>query len=300
MAGPALTLEEYRSLVAHLPRPTSEQMECFAQHVADDHSWYKHLPLLPPGRPFVFYLDPYAGVKLKRMPDGSIRVVDCEDGTAYYRDRFGHLVYYRVAGSAMYFSDRDGGLLFPADTACAVFDPQHERLRPLPAEVSEAGTAFVSGLVHPRGGWYGYWRSLVPPEDEIGPSGEWPLDWKLPEWPEESGGPEVLRRILDRCRLLVNDRSLADKLTPTKMEIEEEKYDLLEAQDEKALSEYVPRSPDPRYEEDPEVAELCDETSSDFPFCKLVQPERRRQLNGMIKAMERAVELTLGTVSGRA
>jgi hypothetical protein len=32
-----------------LPRPTEEQYRAFAEHVADAHSWYKHLPLLTGG-----------------------------------------------------------------------------------------------------------------------------------------------------------------------------------------------------------------------------------------------------------
>ena len=47
--------------VQSLTRPTAGQIDAFVQHVSAAHSWYKHLPLLPPGTPFFFYLNPNAG-----------------------------------------------------------------------------------------------------------------------------------------------------------------------------------------------------------------------------------------------
>ena len=52
------TLEEYREALEGVPRPTDEQIAGFAAFVCKAHSWYKHLPLLPPGVPFQFFLDP--------------------------------------------------------------------------------------------------------------------------------------------------------------------------------------------------------------------------------------------------
>ena len=51
----------YLDLVVSLPLPTPEQTARCAVHVAENHSWYKHLPYFPPGATFVFFLNPAAG-----------------------------------------------------------------------------------------------------------------------------------------------------------------------------------------------------------------------------------------------
>ena len=43
-----------------VPRPTTEQCRAYAQRVSGHHSWYKHLPLVEPGEPFLLYLHPRA------------------------------------------------------------------------------------------------------------------------------------------------------------------------------------------------------------------------------------------------
>jgi hypothetical protein len=59
-------VSEYHKIVSQLPLPTQEQTEAFLKHVIGAHSWYKHLPFLPPGGIFVFYLDPQAGREILR------------------------------------------------------------------------------------------------------------------------------------------------------------------------------------------------------------------------------------------
>ena len=78
MNASQMTLEEYRAAVADLPRPTAEQMHEFVRYVASAHSWYKHLPLWPPGRQFTFFLDPGAGMQRVVTADGSMDVIDRE------------------------------------------------------------------------------------------------------------------------------------------------------------------------------------------------------------------------------
>lgn len=41
-------------------RPTAEQCRAYALRVSGHHSWYKHLPLVEPGEPFLLYLHPHA------------------------------------------------------------------------------------------------------------------------------------------------------------------------------------------------------------------------------------------------
>ena len=53
--------KDYVGVIRQLPRPTVAQTERFARYVSSAHSWYKHLPIHPKV-PFVFYLDPGAGM----------------------------------------------------------------------------------------------------------------------------------------------------------------------------------------------------------------------------------------------
>jgi hypothetical protein len=67
-------LERYVSAFDALPKPTPDQLRAFPKYVSSAHSWYKHLPLLPPGVPFNFYLDPGAGMQRTITSDGSVQI----------------------------------------------------------------------------------------------------------------------------------------------------------------------------------------------------------------------------------
>ena len=94
---------EYFDLISSLPLPTPKQTAHFADHVVTNHSWYKHLPFYPPGRRFVFFLNPHAGHGVETRGDGSVSIFELERGdyfvhhsrlsTAEYQDRFGHWEY---------------------------------------------------------------------------------------------------------------------------------------------------------------------------------------------------------------
>src|SRR3989442_90660 len=76
-AGSSSAMADYMQVVRVLPRPSPEQISSFVAYVAGAHSWYKHLPLTPPGVQFFFFLDPNAGCDLLLGPGG----------TAKYRQR---------------------------------------------------------------------------------------------------------------------------------------------------------------------------------------------------------------------
>lgn len=206
---PILTLPQYRVLVKSLPRPSLLQMQQFAKFVSNAHSWYKHLPYLPPGEPFEFFLDPGAGMQLAVTRQGSVDAIPRTKcgfhyswlPTAEYRDRFGYLAYSRSAGSTFSQLLKDGTCLISSDIGSAVYDPTAHSLLQLPAKVRNAGRAFVSGVAHTGGTDPRLWQ--------------WMAEANAPmEWPEERGGLEAVTRILDRCRVLKEDPSQKETLGP--------------------------------------------------------------------------------------
>ena len=68
---PSLTLREYVDLVSDVALPTQLQKENFVEYVSHAHSWYRHLPLTPPGAPFYFFMDKYAGFDRWLSSDGT-------------------------------------------------------------------------------------------------------------------------------------------------------------------------------------------------------------------------------------
>jgi hypothetical protein len=120
MAGARVVFEEW---LKSLPVPTPEQTAQFADHVADNHSWYKHLPFFPPGASFVFFPNAHAGRGVKA--DGKrFTVYDVERGdyfahdsrlpTAEYLAQFGHWDYW-VYDNPRVFDREPGPWLYSAD-----------------------------------------------------------------------------------------------------------------------------------------------------------------------------------------
>lgn len=82
--------DRYRDWVrAMVERPTEDQMRAFAAWLSDDHSWYKHLPLVGAGEPFVLYLAPHlhqVWVERDEGPGCFRNIVDKPDST-WFGDR---------------------------------------------------------------------------------------------------------------------------------------------------------------------------------------------------------------------
>lgn len=81
----SLTMGEFSSL----PWPSDEQLEAFADHVCDVHSWYKHLALRQGGE-FYFFLASDAGAGYTHE---SPRMHHSWQTTNEYRRRFGFMDY---------------------------------------------------------------------------------------------------------------------------------------------------------------------------------------------------------------
>lgn len=246
-----LSLQEYREMVSDLPRPTRQQMEAFALHISGAHSWYKHLPALPPGVPFHFWLDPAAGLDRVSEPDGTLRMVARHTKgfhyaslpTAEYRDRFGFLAYGQNRATEVTLARTDGTSILPSDGVGDIFDVSEGRLRALPAEVIRAGTAWVSGLIHVRV-HYGMLHADL-------------LSYASENWPSDSGGKVACETIKARCRALIVDR-----VEPEHLSIES----IVESG-------------------------LLNLHGIDMALHRLLEPERDRQRREMVAAIERASAL---------
>ena len=209
MSGPPLTLEKYRIATYHLSRPSRAQLEAFALHVSQAHSWYKSLPFQPPGEAFCFYIDPFAGMDLVQRAGAGFDVVWRDKPgfhynqlpTAEHRERFGHLAFCS-GGREMVpavLSHIDG-LRLPADSAPTIYDARLRDFRQLPQEVIRAGAARFSSVVH----------------DEVHHSisfSDHLLSSDAPAWPEESGGPAALQGV--RARLMeLHQQEVAQQALP--------------------------------------------------------------------------------------
>ena len=183
-ALPEMSLGAYRSWIADVAPPTDSQIEAFADYVAGARSWYKHLPLTPPGTIFQFYIDPHAGVDrlvnrscevhLRRRTEQTTPFHYSWMTTAEYRERFGCLAFSCPAGSALFMDDQLGDPDLLIDNNCtlpaalqsvdAAYEPVlvdstcHQPTLQTscltadspPKEVLEAGACSLTALVHPR------------------------------------------------------------------------------------------------------------------------------------------------------
>lgn len=185
-----LSLDEYVDSLRGTRPPTRAQVLAFAEHVAGAHSWYKHLPQVPPGAPFHFFLNPNAGQELVLLPDGRVghhelttRGVHYSSmPTSEYVERFGHLDYECAASPRWALSGAlvvsDPGTAGPAITTSA------GELRSLPPEALAAGRVEVTGMIHVRSAWVGLYQCYPRLKQET--------------WPEECGGQALRRQVMER------------------------------------------------------------------------------------------------------
>lgn len=118
-----------------MPVPTPEQTARFADHVADNHSWYKHLPFFPPGATFVVFPNPHAGRSV-RAEGGRFVVCDIERGnyfdhhsrlsTTEYLAQFGHWDYW-VDNNPRVPDPQPGPWLYDLDGGRELLAGDHKR-----------------------------------------------------------------------------------------------------------------------------------------------------------------------------
>jgi len=160
--APEMDIGAYRLLVSDVAPPIDSQIEAFADYVAGARSWFKHLPLQPPGAEFHFYIDPNAGMDHLVHASGEVtvraRTPDTESfhyswmTTADYRERFGCLAFSCAAGSSVFGTDQVGEEIVLADSNSLNPVLQVDRnsaMRP-PKQILDAGTCSLTALIHPR------------------------------------------------------------------------------------------------------------------------------------------------------
>lgn len=222
---PRIDLGEYRSQVQRFPRPTRQQILDFASYVSEAKSWYKHLPLLPPGEPFHFFIDPFAGLDRILLQDGRVVHMLRTKSTlefhytwmtsAEFRSRFGCLAFACDAGTELLVPVcirlEDGGEIhgfLNNSSSRASFRLTDVREYQLPHEVLAAGTISLTGIIHPKAASIWLWLQHL----EKGGQPE-----SLP-WPEQTGGLETGRKIAALCRHRESptgiDQELANLLAP--------------------------------------------------------------------------------------
>ena len=194
---PALTLRQYADLLAQTPLPTQQQKQNFVEYVSHAHSWYKHLPLYPPGAPFYFFIDKYVGCDRLVSEDGTAILKErIESGfhysdypTAKYRDLFGHLAYSCGYGTKVIPLSK-GPMVIPHDDLTAV-PGDDARMYRLPSEIIEAGVTHLTAVIHMHSAYNPLWLTHMP------------KDPREVDWPEESGGRLALEEILSRSERIL-------------------------------------------------------------------------------------------------
>lgn len=188
---PVLDLPAYQHLLRDTPLPSPAQRDRFVDYVAHAHSWYKHLPHVPPGEPFTFYLDPLAGCDLVATGDGRVTAHPRSTGgmhysalaTADYLAQFGHLNFAHARGTLLRMV-RPGqpGVRREQGRRAAIAD-ESGAVCGLPPCVVRAGMVDLTSLIHVA--------TAASPD---------PSHWQ--GWPEVAGGQRAVQAIRARLQQL--------------------------------------------------------------------------------------------------
>lgn len=199
-----LTLDEYRGIVSTIDRPTRRQMEAYAKHVSNAHSWYKpwYVGDLDSFR-LTFFVNPSAGMGYTQHGDGreeEYRLVERTDGNMktgsamaafHYSDpptterivKFGHLHYGQ---------DRDTLL---------IHDPASSRYFDVPKSVVDVGSVQVTAVINT------FVTDAMRSKQAV-------KAFRRLKWPEGSGGRKAKLEIYDRARMLIDNPSKVEFLKP--------------------------------------------------------------------------------------
>ena len=219
----AMNLVEYQTLLRGQTLPSSHQIRDFVDYVSGKHSWYKHLPLTPPGVRFCFFLDPSAGMQRCTDAQGRVSMRDITEDdtqfhyasmpTARYRERFACLGVRDTGGPSIELLSAEG--------------VQHHDVPPgiwtgtefssIPSEVQFLGSVAVTAMIHSQSSASWVWERYLDAHENL--FGRNPA--KL-SWPEESGGVAVLDAIRERLSSELLSRSGLNELIAPERERQHE------------------------------------------------------------------------------
>ena len=160
--APEMDIDAYRLLVSAVAPPTDSQIDAFADYVASAHSWYKHLPLQPPGLSFHFYIDPNAGMDHLVHASGEVTVRARTPNTEWfhyawittadYRERFGCQAFSCSAVGSVFGTDQVNGetVLVDGNSLHPVLQVDRDSAMRPPKQILDAGICSLTALVHPR------------------------------------------------------------------------------------------------------------------------------------------------------
>ena len=159
----SLSLGQYIDLVAEVPLPAQQQKHDFAIYVSHAHSWYKHLPPYPPGVPFCFFIDKYAGCDRVLQQEGTLKIAEREKTgfhyadipTERYRNRFGYLAFACGAGTTVVHRG-EGPIVVPRDKIPGALH-NDAVMYGLPKEIMGAGTIHLTAVIHALSASYLIW-----------------------------------------------------------------------------------------------------------------------------------------------
>jgi hypothetical protein len=138
----------YIEVVASLPVPTREQADRFGDHVANNHSWYKHLPFFPPGASFVFFPNPQAGRGVRKNGK-AFEVFDVERGDYFdHHGRFSTADYLNQFGYWDYWVDDNPRIPDPVDRPLVYEIGDRSPMR-LPDDLKRSWSCRLTAFVRP-------------------------------------------------------------------------------------------------------------------------------------------------------
>lgn len=178
-------MEAYRKVVGALPAPSKEQVDGFVDFVSSAHSWYKQIPIVPPGIPFHFFLNPYVACELVTLRskleyrERSTRGFHYSDWpTEDYRRKCGYLDYRESPESIPAICD-------PEDVRA-----NRDRRILVPDEILRAGLVHLTGLIHPQASNPMTWVFLAQR-----------FPWFLEaSWPEDVEANEMWFKLVDLAK----------------------------------------------------------------------------------------------------
>ena len=147
-----MTLDDYLSLISLHAKPTEAQTERFIAFVANDHSWYKHLPL-DRSEPFHFYFDPNVGLRLERITSGienpPIEGFHFQSNTTnVYQEKYGIWQYFTTRYTVNYSANSENQIHDPRPFLGLRVADSNGVAQSLPEEILTQGKFMMSRFLH--------------------------------------------------------------------------------------------------------------------------------------------------------